>query len=262
LFLFTYGHLYLPRLPVENVGSSFTVMTQNVYFRNTHTDQIVNAIEANHPDIIGLNELNISVGQELASQISEEYPYYRIEKGHGIFSRFPIEDYTTFEMAEWDWGTRLAQKCILDIDGHRVTLIHAHPYTVPIEAKKLTFFGIPLAIPLGLDNQYRDADIEGVLSQMAQVDESLIVIGDFNLTDQQNDYAKLTRNLRDAHRESGWGMGLTFARFPRLGIPMWRIDYVFYSPDMAALSSIVGGFGDSDHKPVIAELGFLEAAHE
>ena len=42
----------------------------------------------------------------------------------------------------------------------------------------------------------------------------LIVIGDFNLTDQQSLYTSLTRHLRDAHREGGWGMGFTFTPLP------------------------------------------------
>ena len=256
LFVITYGHLYLPRLPVKTSGPTFTVMTQNVFFRNTNTDQILAVIEVNAPDIIGLNEFNATLAQELANQISDDYPYYQTEKDHGIFSRYPIENYTTFVMSEGDRGTRLAQQSVLNIDGHRVTLIHAHPYSTPFESKKISLFGKPSGVPLGFNNQYRDADVNGVLSQMEQVEGSLIVIGDFNLTDQQNGYKELTQNLRDAHKESGWGLDFTFSRFPQIGVPMWRIDYVFYSPDMTALSTTVGDYGGSDHKPVIAKLGF------
>jgi vancomycin resistance protein VanJ len=258
LFVITYGHLYLPRLPVVTTGPTFTVMTHNVLYKNLGTHQILGIIETNAPDIIGLSELDTSLAQELVIQIAEDYPYYYLEDGHGIFSRYPIESYTTFKMSDMEWGPRLAQKCVLNIDGHRVTLIHAHPFTIPIEAKEISLLGIPLTLPLGLNNQYRDADINGVLSQMEQVEGSLIVIGDFNLTDQQNGYKSLTQNLQDAHKESGWGLDFTFTRFPQIGTPMWRIDYVLYSPDMTALSTTVGEYGGSDHKPVIAKLGFLE----
>ena len=77
-----------------------------------------------------------------------------------------------------------------------------------------------------------------------------------DLTDQQGLYAPLTRHLRDAHHESGWGMGFTFTRFPRFGLPMWRIDYVFHSPDLVALSTAVEDYGGSDHRPVIVRLAF------
>ena len=99
-----------------------------------------------------------------------------------------------------------------------------------------------------------------LLSRIVEIDGPLIVIGDFNLTDQQSIYAPLTRHLRDSHRESGWGMGFTFTRFRRLGLPMWRIDYVFHSSDLVALSSTMGDFGGSDHRPVIAKLAFRAPA--
>jgi len=37
---------------------------------------------------------------------------------------------------------------------------------------------------------------------------------------------------------------------------MWRIDYVFHSPDLLAFSTAVGDYSGSDHRPVIARLGF------
>ena len=256
IFLLTYGHLYLPRLPVAATDTTFTVLTHNVFFGNTEVDQILGVIETNDPDVVALSELDSFVAQELVDRISNEYPYYRVDSQYGLYSRYPIQEYSTFEMSAGEWGSRLAQKCVLEIDDHRVTLLHAHPYTVPIVTKRLSLFGIPLGLPLDLENTYRDADIDGVLSQMAQVNGTLIVLGDFNLTDQQDGYKELTRGLLDAHRESGWGLGLTFTRFPQIGIPMWRIDYVFHSPDLVSLHTKVGDYGNSDHKPVIAKLAF------
>lgn len=258
LFIITYGHLYMPRLLVSTARPTLTVMAHNALYSNTDADQIIAIIETHQPDVMGFSELNISVSQELVRRISGDYPYYYFDKGYGIFSRYPIHEFTTFEMSETEWSNSRAQKFVLDFDGHRVTLIHAHPYTVPIELKKFSLFGVKLGLPLALNNSYRDADVEGVLSKIEQVDGPLIVMGDFNLTDQQNDYKELTRDLLDAHRESGWGLGLTFTRFRPLGIPMWRIDYVFHSSDMVALHTTLGDFGGSDHKPVIVELGFIE----
>jgi endonuclease/exonuclease/phosphatase (EEP) superfamily protein YafD len=37
---------------------------------------------------------------------------------------------------------------------------------------------------------------------------------------------------------------------------MWRIDYVFHSTDMVAVSATTGDYGGSDHRPVIAKLDF------
>ena len=76
------------------------------------------------------------------------------------------------------------------------------------------------------------------------------------MSDQETYYAEFTQDLLDAHRESGWGMGFSFTNHKRFGIPIWRIDYVFHSPEMVSLYTTVGDFGGSDHRPVIAQLGF------
>jgi len=78
------------------------------------------------------------------------------------------------------------------------------------------------------------------------------------LIDQQSLYPALMRRLLDAHREAGWGMGFTYTRFRGLKLPMWRIDYVLHTPDLAAVRTTVGEYGGSDHRPVLAELGFVE----
>jgi len=53
-----------------------------------------------------------------------------------------------------------------------------------------------------------------LLARLESVDGPLVVIGDFNLTDQQSLYRPLTRRLRDAHQESGWGDGVHVHSLP------------------------------------------------
>ena len=230
-------------------------MTYNVLYRNSDADQVAAAIEAHAPDFFGVRELEPPMAQALESRFAGRYPYYRLEPGCGFFSRYPILRYEAFRLAQGEGGW--AQQCTLEIDGYQVTVLSVHPRSPPL----LGFhpFGLPLGIPTGFANQGRDADVCDLLSRLEQVDGPLVVIGDFNLTDQQSLYTSLTRHLRDAHRESGWGMGFTFTRFPRIGLPTWRIDYVFHSPDLVALHTAVGGYGGSDHRPVIARLAFRAA---
>jgi len=252
LFLLTYGHLYLPRLPVRAVGPTFTAMTYNVLYRDEDAEQVAAVIEAHDPDFFGLRELAPSMARALQTQFADRYPDHRIEPDCGFWSRYPILQYEAFQLSggEGAW----AQHVVLDIDGTPVTILSVHPRSPPLRG--FHPFGLPLGVPTGFANEGRDADVRDLLARLEGVDRPLLVIGDFNLSDQQVLYAELTRHLRDAHRESGWGMGFTFTRFPRLGLPMWRIDYVFHSPDLVALSAEVGDYGGSDHRPVIARLGF------
>jgi vancomycin resistance protein VanJ len=252
LFLLTYGHLYLPRLPVRSTGPTFTAMTYNVLYRNPGTEQVAAAIEGQAPDFFGLRELEPPMAQALESRFADQYPYYRIEPGCGFWSRYPILQYEAFRLGggEGHW----AQQLVLEIDGRRVTVLSVHPRSPPLRG--FHPFGLPLGVPTGFANEGRDVDVRDLLGRLERIGSPLVIIGDFNLSDQQGPYADLARHLRDAHRESGWGMGFTFTRFPRLGLPMWRIDYVFHSPDLVALSTVVGDYGGSDHRPVIARLAF------
>ncbi len=252
LFLITYGQLYMPRLPVRVVGPTFTAMTYNVLYRNEDADQVATAIEAHAPDFFGLRELEPPMAQALERRFGDRYPDHRIEPSCGFWSRYPILQYEAFRLGGGEGGW--AQHVVLDIDGTPVTVLSVHPRSPPLQG--FHPLGLPLGVPTGFANEGRDADVRGLLARLEQIDGPLVVIGDFNLSDQHALYAELTRHLRDAHRESGWGMGFTFTRFPRLGLPTWRIDYVFHSPDLVALSTAVGNYGGSDHRPVIARLGF------
>jgi vancomycin resistance protein VanJ len=252
LFTLTYGNLYLPRSSVHSTGPTFTVMTYNVLWSNTQAERVAAAIEAQDPDIVGLHELLPSMGTALEERLAGRYPYRKLENSYGVLSRYPIHQYTFYQLDQG--GESWMQQMVLEIDGHHVNFLNAHPRSPPLVG--FHPFGLPLGIPTGFLNQGRDDDIRDVLGQIEKLDDPLIVIGDFNLTDQQSMYAPLTRHLRDAHRESGWGMGFTFTRFPNVGVPMWRIDYVFYSPDLVALRTSTGDYGGSDHRPVIAELTF------
>lgn len=252
LFMSTYGRLYLPRSSVRSTGPTFTVMTYNVLWTNKQADRVATAIEEHKPDIVGLQEILPSMGAALEERLAERYPYRKLENSYGVLSRFPILDYEFYQLGD---GTGCwVQQMVLEIDGHRVNLLNAHPRSPPLEG--FHPFGLPLGVPTGFLNQGRDADIHDLLARIERLEDPLVVIGDFNLTDQQIMYAPLTSRLKDAHRESGWGMGFTFSRFPSVGLPMWRIDFVFYSPDLEARSATTGDYGGSDHRPMIAELSF------
>ena len=94
-----------------------------------------------------------------------------------------------------------------------------------------------------------------------------MIVGDFNMTDQSDDYWRIAARYRDTYREVGWGMGFTFPDFSmvraipgRLSMlnfirPMARIDYVFHNDDFQAVEAHVWpSSGGSDHRPLYAVL--------
>jgi endonuclease/exonuclease/phosphatase family metal-dependent hydrolase len=93
----------------------------------------------------------------------------------------------------------------------------------------------------------------------------VIVVGDFNTTDQSEAYAILDQELTDSHRTAGWGFGHTFPtefgtfrEFPI--VPrLVRIDMIWHTDAFVALESHVSNsHGESDHLPVLATLAWRQ----
>ncbi|MDQ3248737.1 MAG: endonuclease/exonuclease/phosphatase family protein, partial [Chloroflexota bacterium] len=89
----------------------------------------------------------------------------------------------------------------------------------------------------------------------------VIVVGDFNSTDQSDVYQTLTTALTDAHRAAGWGFGHTFPAYAGWwrNLPILtrlvRIDMIFSSAHFRTVHSRVSAMhGESDHLPVVATL--------
>lgn len=249
LFVLSYGRFFLPKGSAGETSRSLTVMTYNVLDLNEQYDDVADQITAYDPDVLGLHELESEMARVLEERLGSRYPFREIEPGRGLFSRYPIEQYSAFQLAE---NGHWAQQAVLNINGYRVTLLNVHPRSPRMR------YGTTLGLPSGFFTEKRDRDFTDLISQIANHDGPLIVMGDMNLSDRQDQYGELREYLLDVHHERGWGLGFTRTNYPQIGLPTWRIDYIFYSPEMKALTAEVGEFAGSDHRPVIARIGFTE----
>jgi endonuclease/exonuclease/phosphatase family metal-dependent hydrolase len=94
----------------------------------------------------------------------------------------------------------------------------------------------PLTDGLGilkrLENAYkkRAYQVKTMKDHISQCPYPAVVTGDFNDTPVSYSYALLSDGLKDAFRESGWGLGSTYiGKFPS-----FRIDYIFHSPGLGS----------------------------
>jgi endonuclease/exonuclease/phosphatase (EEP) superfamily protein YafD len=101
------------------------------------------------------------------------------------------------------------------------------------------------------------ADEIASLAQMATNSGPGILMGDFNLTDQNDNYTLLSdAGLTDAFRAAGWGFGFTWPSRSRIGLLrlLVRIDYIWHSAHFRTIHAWVGPDAGSDHLPVLARL--------
>lgn len=276
LFLVLFGTAFLPHPSRHRNGQpTLRVMTFNVLGNSDRPDLVAPLIESENPDVVLIQELSPRHSDDLTSRLGNQYPYRQFEplygrRGIGILSRFPLEPGTRLKLGQ---DPHAGQQLVVDWHGQKINLFNVHlESTMPGEAVTPSF-------------RERETQVEQLLELVSDSRIPSVVAGDLNMTDTTQGYASLARELKDAHRDAGWGLGLTFPTNPdfvrrvsstslaRLfqtrtrsvaslmqaiyipPLPLLRIDYIFTSPDLVATNAYVAAWdGQSDHRAVIADL--------
>ena len=251
-----FGGLFLPRIGAKpTAGRPIRVMAYNLYGvkllptgeftgkRHGARQSEIDIIRASGADVVSLEELSQDAVDAINEQLGDLYPY-RILKpngiaGMGMLSKLPIGDEAVAPLSAGGFPGIRGQ---VEFNGRRITVLCAHP-----------------APPLDEEWAARAHREVVALAETARASKPVIVLGDFNMTDQHSDYRLLPRaGMRDAFREVGWGLGLTWPnRYYRRDVvpPLVRIDFIWHSDELEPLDCWVGKPGVSDHCPVLADLG-------
>ncbi|TAK36195.1 MAG: hypothetical protein EPO21_03420 [Chloroflexota bacterium] len=255
LFVFLYGGLFLPRHSSPTAGQdTFTVMTHNVGAGSPNAPSVAQIVDETNADIVAIQELTDETAQALIARLGDQYRYRALlpradYSGVGVFSRFPIESEESFTVGH------LAQHLVLNIRGQRVHVFNFHPMAPDIQW--ITGHSLPPYMIRGFDTEWQTKQMAFIQKKVEEAEGPIVMVGDFNTTDQSRQYGQLTHNLTDVYREVGWGFGHTFPAagyFPRLPFSVLRIDYIFHSRELTGREARVAGPTGSDHLPVIARL--------
>ena len=245
--LLSYAPFFLPDAPASARadGLGLRVLSFNLQAaEGDAVEPLLAIIQAADADIVALQELSTSAARRLSAALAESYPHQALHPqpgqpvpGQGILSRYPITE-------DRFWRISLGQqRAVIDFDGIGVTVFNAHP--------------IHMFVPHGVERHA--ADLDSVLSQIDPAAGPLLLVGDFNMTDQTPVYGRVVEGLAltDAYRAAGRGLGFTFpADEPLPGLPpLARIDYIFHSDHWVSTAAAVWpDAGGSDHRPVWANL--------
>lgn len=234
----------------------FKIMSYNAGAGLARPEQLVAMLRSSGPDIVGLQELDLSQSKAIEEDLYPEYPYQVHHpagfEGKGLASRFPILEHEQIEL----YPGRPDLRCVVDLSGVRLTVIVAHP------PPPISFSGI------GFDGRAK-AQIEGLI-QLARSSPRSIVLGDFNAISWQDNCTRMrAAGLVDSFQRAGCGRGFTlpkrFGQWRRLeGVgsmlrglslyPFLRVDYIWHTPDLRCLRAWVGDDAGSDHLPVLAQI--------
>jgi endonuclease/exonuclease/phosphatase (EEP) superfamily protein YafD len=237
-----------------------TILTYNIHAERRYLKPMILVIRKSGADIVALQELSFPAARLLAAEFVREYPYQALHPngsasaGQGIMSRFPLQDDDYWQHVDIP-GALGHQRVTVEVHGQRFAFYNLHPVH-------------PGMVGGLFDARPRAIEIERLLARISRETFPVILAGDFNMSDQADDYRRITALYRDAFREGGRGMGYTFPdwRAPQSrsvinGLPLGfmprlvRLDYVFHNDTLQVLDARVWPTaGGSDHRPLRVRL--------
>ncbi|MGQ9500944.1 MAG: endonuclease/exonuclease/phosphatase family protein [Anaerolineae bacterium] len=252
LFLVRFWSVLLPRIErssaIANASTApLRVMTFNAHYANEDVAGVVRLIYTESPDLVAFQEFTHPFAGKLITELAAVYPYTLLDHTEwprlGLISRYPL---IALPVPPDAWRTQTARW--ITPEGEVIVWnVHSSPSLSQRgwERQRQTFLAI--------------------VREVKVISGPVIVLGDFNTTDQAQNYQLLAEHLTDVHRAIGWGFGFTFPRrwrdssplpLDRLAlIPILRIDHIFVNQHWLPeeINVLPEGPG-SDHLPVVATL--------
>lgn len=234
--------------PIQNTphhqNTGINIMFSNIYYQNTHTDEILEKIQQEKPDIIAFVEFSIYHKEKLYNQITEIYPYTNINQrsanhaGNIIFSKYPI---TNLIEKTQQWSRRYNYISITyNGQEYYIYLVHT---SAPItlwhfqnrnkQIKKLT------------------EDIQTHTHQRPS-NAKVIIMGDFNITPRSY-YYKKTLDKITLHNITKNKKILFTRKNSRFTFLHAHIDHIFLSNNISIKNLKSFQLLGSDHKGVFIQ---------
>lgn len=215
------------------------VLLSNVYTANTHSELLIELVQAENPDIVVLEEVNDRWINEL-QKLNVRLPYSKwISRsdnfGIGIWSRLPFSEVKVIEFGDYSVPSIEAE---VEFAGQKLSILATHP--VP-----------PVSVGGFAERNAQLVDLAGLARQSVL---PMILVGDLNVTMWSPYYRRviLESGLKDARKGFGvlptWPTLLPFMKIP--------LDQCLVSPSIHVRGFKTGTSVGSDHLPIIVDLTF------
>ena len=227
----------------------FRVMTVNLLMVNQTTGPLADEIARNAPDVLLLQELTEAWRAALETAIGKDYPY-RIQEcrddsfGAAIYSRHAFAE---------------PPQCDLHLGDSDTPQMRA---VISLAGGEIAFYNIHLLPPRSLDYLIEQRrQFAALLNMLESESLPVLVAGDFNFTERSPHAHAIERmGFRDTHDLAGWGRCATWPVNSILRwVPGLRLDHLYLSEKLVCGQSQTGTGQGSDHRPVVAEVGWRQS---
>ncbi len=239
-----------PHPGTPHSGTTLRLMTYNIHSGydsqgSQNLEAIAGVIEESGAEVIALQEVSrgwlVDGSSDIPAWLSRRLGMAFVFRGtadpvwgNAILSRYPI--------LEWGWGELPQQGTVprrgylwarVEVgSGEPVLIVNTHLHHVEDE------------------HAARLAQVEALLEFWSGRSRT-ILLGDLNSRPEFEEMGRLRgAGLMDAWEEAGQGSGLTWPARE----PYERIDWVWHTPDLRAISATVVSSTASDHLPVVVTL--------
>jgi endonuclease/exonuclease/phosphatase (EEP) superfamily protein YafD len=239
---------YFSRAQIAAASSNaLKVMSFNINVENTQTAAIVQSIQAVNPDLVVVIEVTPSMMASINAELQSALPYnFRSPGGGlGILSKLPLQSPRDEKF-----------------DGSDATNLVT---TVAYRDKSIKLIGTHPLVPIKPDRFVkRNQHLQAIGNYLKKTQETVILLGDFNLTPWSPYYRQLINMTGLQNTRLGFGILPTWIRpATHVKYPTWLItlvnipiDHIFVSKNIKVARTYVGENGNSDHAPIISELVF------
>ena len=256
VYVWRYGHVWWPNEKAEATGGVvLRVMAFNIGDQRVTAEEVIAFVHAENPDLVSIEELNPYTAAALNQGLADLWPHQALDfnsPSTGLFSKYPL---ASAEFVPTP-GNRPYLRADLDLNGAPVHVFAMHPSAPDVVFRE--------TVPIGINDQRPRAQLVATAELVRTLTGPRIMLGDFNMSDQSPGYAQVTRGLRDAFAEAGFGPGFTWPvansrnTLRRWGwgtpFPLVRIDYILHSDEFAAVDARVNCESNSDHCFIVADL--------
>jgi endonuclease/exonuclease/phosphatase family metal-dependent hydrolase len=114
--------------------------------------------------------------------------------------------------------------------------------------------GMNILRKMRVANWLRALQVHVIKEEIEKSPHPVVLSGDFNDVPNSYAYQTVSKNLKDAFIDKGWGFGRSF----RFLSPTLRIDHIFYNPLLSLEHLRVHHISKSDHYPLTADFNVQE----
>lgn len=246
-----YNVISFANLPADTRQQNLSLFSYNVYFKNKTPEQSLDLIDANHADIMALQEVDMAWKQWIDKRLAPHYAHKAVNAVYGthglaVYSKYPI---TASEIINNSAGKPVAQLVEVNVNGKKVLIINAHlaspAAAVEHPEEFLTHFK---------SSYYARAQQIAAINQQVNTrfahTQARFFMGDLNTTLYEPLFREVRQTWVNLHDAKGTGSSHTFPASK----PLLSVDYILAQGLVQAVKCQVIKGGTSDHLAVWGEV--------